>query len=527
MHRDQPVFNGRISRHGSRLSQRHQKKGQDMINGAQCIFNPSGPAEPCRIVVLGATGDLAGRKLFPSLFTLFKAGHLNPESRITGCGRGEMSDDEFRRMTEEKVSPDDSEGEQWRRFRQLISYHRLDFNDDASFAALAAGLIPEEGKPAVNRLFYLALPPSSYERAATAIGRAGLGREDGGWSRIVVEKPFGHDLTSARSLNAALHACFNEEQIFSIDHYLAKETVQNILVFRFANAIFEPLWNRQYIDSVAIMATETLGVGHRAAYYDTAGVIRDMFQNHLLQLLSLIAMDPPARFEADQVQDEKVKVFRALKHISSNHDDLAIGQYGNGEIDDGKVAAYREEPGVAAESTTPTYARITAHIDNWRWRGVPFTMISGKRLEKKITRIIINFRRVPHSLFKDILADTIQRNKLIINIYPDEEICLSFQSKVQGTHLCLNQEVMRFAFATGDDQIDAYGRVLLDCLNGERLLFWRQDGLEETWKYLDQILARDNTSRPPGQTLAIYAAGSLGPNREEKLLRHLLTAGKQ
>ena len=492
-----------------------------MNDTAQCIFNPTAKAKPCQVVILGATGDLAGRKLLPALFTLFHEGHLHRESRVIGCGRGEMDDEEFRLLVEKKVQPGTEEKEEWQAFREKVSYQTLDFDSDASFTGLAERLNQLADGSAVDRLFYLALPPKSYEKAARALGRAGLGRESKkNWSRIVVEKPFGHNLISARCLNSALHAYFSEEQIFRIDHYLAKETVQNILVFRFANAIFEPLWNRQYVDSVAVLATETLGVGHRAAYYDTAGVIRDMFQNHLLQLLSLITMEPPARFEADQVQDEKVKVFRSLKPLTPDGTELVTGQYTAGTMGKERVPAYLDEENIPIDSITPTYARLTAHIDNWRWRGVPFTLISGKRLGRKVTRIIINFRRVPHSLFTDIIAETIQRNKLIINIYPNEEINLSFQSKVQGSHFCLDQEVMRFAFATADGKIDAYGRVLLDCLGGERLLFWRQDGLEETWKYLDPVLS---AAKPP----TIYPAGSLGPGEDDELVSHLLSIGKQ
>ncbi len=484
-----------------------------MNGAARCLFDPTGPAA-CTIVVLGATGDLARRKLFPALAGLFARGRLAEESRIMACGRRMMSDESFRSLlgggNGATATPE---------FLRHISYHRLDFSEAETFSTMAARM-RADGWPA-NRLFYLALPPASYEDAAKCLGNAGLGREDGNWSRIVIEKPFGHDLESARRLNRTLHAHFREEQIFRIDHYLAKETVQNILVFRFANAIFEPLWNRQYIDSVAILATETLGVGSRAAYYDSAGVLRDMFQNHLLQILALTAMEPPARFEAEQVQDEKIKVFRSLKPPGEN--DLATGQYGAGAIDGEDVAAYVDEPGVPPDSATPTFARLTAYIDNWRWRGVPFVMISGKRLRKKITRIVIGFRSVPHSMFRDILADDIPRNRLLINIYPGEGIGLSFQSKAPGGRFCLGEELMRFDFAGQGDGTDAYGRALIDCLNGERLLFWRQDGIEATWKYLEPALACCGRQAPP----VIYPAGTYGPPPEHEYISSLVGEGER
>jgi glucose-6-phosphate 1-dehydrogenase len=453
---------------------------------------------------MGATGDLARRKLFPALAGLFGMGYLAENSRIMACGRREMDDDGFRGILRHGGGPAADE-----RFCGRVAYHRLDFGDPSTFSRLRERM-KEPGRPA-NRLFYLALPPSSYEDAATGLGRAGLAREEDGWSRIVIEKPFGHDLDSARRLNRVLHAHFREEQVFRIDHYLAKETVQNILVFRFANAVFEPLWNRQYIDSVAIMATETLGVGGRAAYYDSAGVLRDMFQNHLLQLLALTAMEPPARFEAGQVQDEKVKVFRSLKPIGPA--DLVTGQYGQGTVEGRKVPAYVDEPGVAPASRTPTFARLTARIDNWRWRGVPFVMVSGKRLGKKVTRMVINFRRVPHSMFRGLLAEDVPRNRLFINIYPDEGIALSFQGKAPGGRFCLGEEMMRFDFAGHDQGLDAYGRALVDCLHGERMLFWRQDGIEAAWRYLAPALERCGRTTP-----AIYPAGTYGPAAEHEFI---------
>ena len=477
-----------------------------MAGAARCLIDTGGPVS-CNIVVMGATGDLARRKLFPALAGLLEKGHLAGACRIVACGRKTMTDGEFRALLGPSAPPE---------LLERTSYHRTDFSDPATFAGLAARL-RQADRPA-NHLFYLALPPAGYGPAADALGRAGLAREEGNWSRIVIEKPFGHDLESAKALNRTLHAHFREEQVFRIDHYLAKETVQNILVFRFANAIFEPLWNRQYIGSVAILATETLGVGGRAAYYDSAGVLRDMFQNHLLQLLALTAMEPPTSFEAEQVQDEKVKVFRALKPIEKK--DLATGQYGAGEINGEPVPAYRDEPGVAPSSATPTFARLTARIDNWRWRGIPFVMISGKRLREKITRIVINFRRVPHSMFRDILADNVPRNRLFINIYPGEGIGLSFQSKAPGPRFCLGEEMMRFDFPSQDGGIDAYGRALIDCLRGERMLFWRQDGIEATWRYLEPALACCGQGGGP----TIYPAGSFGPPPEHEYLSRL--AGK-
>jgi len=350
------------------------------------------------------------------------------------------------------------------------------------------------------------------------IGKVGLSREGkdgGGWSRIVVEKPFGRDLNTAIELNRALQEFFEERQIFRIDHYLAKETVQNILMFRFANAIFEPLWNRRYIDYVNITASETLGVEYRAGYYEQAGVIRDMFQNHMMQVLALTAMEPPTLFEADRVLEEKVKVYRSLRPfpVDALQDHLILGQYHPGTIDGRRVPAYREEPGVSDDSLTPTFAMMKVFVDNWRWQGVPFYLASGKRLAEKLTQITIQFKQVPHSMFRQTLGDTIKANRLVLGIYPEEKITLTFQTKNPGAVVCLRSVTMDFNYQqsyTGP-LLDAYEKVLLDCMMGDQMLFLRQDGVELCWDFLTPIIEECETCGGMADMLHPYEAGGWGP----------------
>ena len=358
------------------------------------------------------------------------------------------------------------------------------------------------------------------------LGDAGLsieGENENGWSRIVVEKPFGNDLDSAIDLDRILHQCFKEHQIFRIDHYLAKETVQNILMFRFANAIFEPLWNRRYIDHISIIAAETLGVEHRAGFYEQAGVLRDMFQNHMMQLLSMTAMDPPSLFEADRVRDEKARVYRALRPfpVEDLKEYLILGQYISGKINGENVPAYREEPGVSPDSLTPTFAMMKLFLDNWRWQGVPFYLISGKRLAEKSTNISIQFKEVPHSMFRQILGEHITANRLTLFIYPDEKITLTFQAKSPGARVSVRSVTMDFLYndhRTGLE-FDAYEKVLLDCMLGDHMLFWRQDGVELCWSFLTPILNKCETCGDRGEMLLPYASGSWGPKASEKFMQ--------
>jgi glucose-6-phosphate 1-dehydrogenase len=330
-----------------------------------------------------------------------------------------------------------------------------------------------------------------------------------------VEKPFGHDLATAVELDRSLHESFLEEQVFRIDHYLAKETVQNVLIFRFANAIFEPVWNRRYMQHVHILAAETLGVEHRAGYYDQAGVLRDMFQNHMMQLLALTAMEPPPRFETDWVMDEKTKVFRALRPfpVESPYENLVLGQYVSGFADGRPVPGYREEPGVRGDSLTPTFASMKLHIDNWRWQGVPFYLTSGKRMGRKVTEIAIQFREVPHSIFRNILGEEVEANRLTLGIYPEEKISLVFQTKNPGAALRLRSVTMDFHYGQNysGPVLDAYEKVLIDCIRGDRMLFWRQDGVELSWSFLSPILERCEECENRRQMLHFYEAGTMGP----------------
>jgi glucose-6-phosphate 1-dehydrogenase len=347
-------------------------------------------------------------------------------------------------------------------------------------------------------------------------------REQKGWSRIVVEKPFGRDLKTARTLDRVLHQHFQEHQIFRIDHYLAKETVQNILMFRFANAIFEPLWNRGYIDYISIMAAENLGVEHRAGYYDHSGVLRDMFQNHMMQLLALCAMEPPSLFEADRVNDEKVKLYRSLRPfpVEKLEDYLVLGQYGRGTIVGKPVPAYHEEPDVKPDSLTPTFAMMKVFIDNWRWQGVPFYLCSGKRLAEKRTEMVIQFKEVPHSMFRHSIGEHIIANRLILGIYPDEKISLTFQTKNPGI-ICLRSVTMDFHYHQGykGPLLDAYEKVLHDVIVGDHMLFWRQDGVELCWSFLTPILEECEACGNRAEMLLPYQAGSWGPDAVKNLYR--------
>jgi glucose-6-phosphate 1-dehydrogenase len=356
------------------------------------------------------------------------------------------------------------------------------------------------------------------------IGKSGMGIEKAngnGWSRLVVEKPFGRDLNTAVELDRSIHKYFRERQVFRIDHYLAKETVQNVLMFRFANAIFEPIWNRRFVDHVEITADETLGVEHRAGYYEQSGVLRDMFQNHMMQLLALTAMEPPSAFEDERVRDERVKVFRALRPFELDQLEarLVLGQYGDGKIDGKKVPAYRDEPGVDPQSLTPTFACMKVFIDNWRWQGVPFYLTSGKRLSQKATQISIQFKQVPHSMFRDVIGPKISANRLILGIYPDEKITLTFQTKLPGARVCLRSVTMDFHYYQGDQQpvLDAYEKVLLDCMLGNHMLFWRQDAVEQCWAFLTPILAECEPCDDRDAMLHVYPAGSAGPEEVTRL----------
>ncbi|MCF8105115.1 MAG: glucose-6-phosphate dehydrogenase, partial [Desulfohalobiaceae bacterium] len=410
--------------------------------------------EPVTMVIFGATGDLTCRKLFPALYSLFQNALLPENFIIVGASRSELDHDAFREKMKQCLTDELREKEfSWPNMAARLFYRQVRFDSLESFVDLAGYLSLLEGQFSLqgNKLFYLAVPPSAYEDIACNLGRAGLAREEANWSRFVVEKPFGRDLDSAKQLDHSLHEHFAEHQIFRIDHYLAKETVQNILMLRFANSIFEPVWDRRYIDYVRITAAEDIGVEHRAGYYDHYGVLRDMFQNHMMQLLALCAMEPPSIFEADRVRDEKTKLYRSLRPfpVETLNDHLVLGQYSSGVVKGEKVASYLDEPEVAPDSLTPTYAAMRIFVDNWRWQGVPFYLVSGKRLAEKRTEIAVQFKQVPFSMFRGVLGGDISANRLILGIQPREEVDLTFQTKVPGPRVCLRSVTMHFNYNQG------------------------------------------------------------------------------
>lgn len=488
------------------------------------------PTAPCAIVVVGACGDLARRKLIRALYRLFCNNGLPTAFFIVGADLPRMTSSQYRDLIRDSLrklgGEEVSEGD-WKAFSARLEYLAIDTDTDSPYTPLADLLsqtVEARGMPA-NRLFYLAVPPTRYADIVEHLGKAGLAQEDGrfqGWSRVVVEKPFGHDLASARALNESIQAHFREDQVYRIDHYLAKETVQNILMFRFANAIFEPVWNRRYVDHVQITAAETLGVEHRAAYYEQAGILRDMFQNHMLQLLAMTAMEPPSLFEADRVRDERIKVFRSLRPFPVNRldDYLVLGQYGAGQGPDGVMAAYRNEPGVSEDSLAPTFAMAKVFVDNWRWQGVPFYLCSGKRMADKVTEITIQFKEIPHLMFGRVLPETVQPNVLSIRIQPNERITMAFQAKSPGAKICLQPVTMEFHYASihAGDLLDAYETVILDCLLGDHTLFVRQEGVELCWAFLSPILEACETCDNRRQALHSYAAGTWGPSTAGDLL---------
>lgn len=470
-------------------------------------------ADPVTLVVFGATGDLAMRKIYPALASLCQNQLLSHDTRILALGRKDLSQEEYVRSLDDRLAgsiPASCMAELGPRVRYL----RLDPDQPGSGRTLKDALEQLELDGPKNRLFYLAVPPSAYIPLATLLGEAGLGQEDGRSVRIVVEKPFGRDLPTARELDTVLHRYFEERQIFRIDHYMAKETVQNVLLLRFANALFEPIWNRQYIDHIRITAAETLGIGHRAGFYDQAGVLRDMFQNHMMMLLALCAMEPPSLFEAELVRDERSKVFSALRplDLSRLDEQLVLGQYGPGVVEGQTVPGFLQEPGIRADSTTPTFAWMNVFLDNWRWQGVPFHICSGKRLEAKHTEITVQFKSVPVSMFRKTHGEIIPPNRLVLGIHPDEVVRLEVQTKGQGSQLCLQQQFMEFSYGAASilGRLDDYAKVLLDCITGDQTLFWRQDAVELCWGFLTPVLDQCDC---PGRSLPLvtYPAGGPGP----------------
>jgi glucose-6-phosphate 1-dehydrogenase len=475
------------------------------------------PSDPCAIVIFGATGDLSFRKILPSLQALSCDKGLPEECIIIGVARSTLSVDEFRQRIRISLEENGADMNNWNSFSQRVFYQSVDFTSMNAFSELAKFIKAKGSEFGTNNniIFHLAVPPTAYETIARGLAHAGLSRKNDNWVRLIVEKPFGHDLVSAHRLNEALMEGFSEHQIYRIDHYLAKETVQNVLMFRFANAIFEPLWNRRYVESVHITASEKLGVEHRAGYYDQAGVLRDMFQNHMMQLLALVAMEPPSLYEADRIRDEKTKVYRSLRPFPTNDLDsyLVLGQYAAGMMDGQSVPSYVKEPGVAPNSLTPTFAAMQIFIDNWRWQGVPFYITSGKRMTKKHTEIEVRFKEVPHSMYRNILGEHITANRLILSIQPREEVRLTFQAKTPGPAMCLRNVTMNFDYSQGSPiRLSAYEKVLLEVLLGDHTLFWRQDSINLCWSFLTPILMECDCP-DQAERLHLYKAGTNGPHR--------------
>lgn len=479
--------------------------------------------QPLALVIFGATGDLTRRKLMPAVYKLFCDGLLPDHFAVVGFAREQMDEDEFRRrmhaaLEEFAQKPSD---EEWARFAPRLAYVGSVFEDPRGFQALREklGELDRDQATAGNRLFYLAVPPGVMEMVAEQLGRAGLvcdPRSDC-FSRIIVEKPFGHDLESAKKLNEDLHRVFDERQIFRIDHYLGKETTQNILVFRFGNVIWEPVWSRNYVDHVEITVAETVGVEQRAGYYEKAGALRDMVQSHLLQVLALVAMEAPASYDADSIRTEKVKVLRSIRPIRGedvNHDAVR-GQYARSE--DGKQPGYREEPGVDPHSRTETFAALRVWIDNWRWADVPFYVRTGKRLTKKISEVVVRFRPAPHPILDNVEGDTPAPNALVLKIQPQEGISLFFEAKVPGMRGELRPVSMDFDYSRAfqRESPEAYQRLLLDAMVGDATLFAREDEVIAAWTLVTPILeewARGGEPEP-------YPAGSWGPACSDRLIR--------
>jgi len=458
------------------------------------------------IVIFGASGDLTSRKLIPALYELHRKKRLPEQTRIVGFSRTKFSDGAWREKLSESTAHfvgKSFDSAIWEEFAPSIHYHPGDIENPESFQSLNRYLGELEGESGATRVYYLSTAPRFYEPAIAQLGAAGMAEETQRERRVVIEKPFGTDLQTARQLNHATHEVFAEHQVYRIDHYLGKETVQNVLVFRFANGIFEPIWNRNYVDHVQITAAEEVTIGHRAGYYDGVGILRDMFQNHLLQLLTLTAMEVPARFEAGAVRDEKVKVLRAIKPLGREDvaTDTLRGQY----------RKYRDEPGVAAESATATFATVKLCVHNWRWQGVPFYLRSGKAMSCRTTQIVIQFRQAPYMMFEGGPRAASQANRLVIQVQPAEGIQLHFHTKVPDVGMKLRMTDLSFQFKEkfASEMPEAYQRLLLDVMQGDASLFARSDEVELAWGIIDPIAAAWKASGLP--SLALYEAGGWGP----------------
>jgi glucose-6-phosphate 1-dehydrogenase len=482
-------------------------------------------ADPVTVVLFGASGDLAKRKVIPAMFDLAQNKALGERYAIVGFARTPMTDDSFRSMAGEAAKtigeggpPDPAK---WDEFAANLFYISGDYNDQNAYSQLAKCLAELEQQKQLggNRLYYLSTPPEIYPSIVEQLGRAGLAHPSNpnSWVRIIIEKPFGRDLATAKELNKIVLNVFEEKQVYRIDHYLGKDTVQNLLVLRFGNGIFEPLWNRNYVDHVQITASETLGVERRGGFYETAGALRDMIQSHVLQLTSLVAVEPPASFDATAVRNEKLKVLQSIRpfNLEMVAQWVVRGQYAPGKVADKMVPGYREEHGVNPNSRTETFVAMRLLIDNWRWAGVPFYLRTGKRLAKRTTEILIQFKRAPHIVFRE---RDVQPNRLILNIQPDEGISVSFGAKKPGTEMNIGNVEMNFSYceAFGGVTRSAYATLLNDCVRGDATLFDRGDSVEAAWWLIEPVL--DVWSAAKTATVPTYPAGSWGPKESDQLV---------
>ena len=475
------------------------------------------PPDPCSLVIFGASGDLTHRKLIPALYSLEYRGLLPENFAVVGVARTESSTEAWREKMREAVTEfgrDPMDKDVWERLASGMHYVTTDFSSEggeSDVMKLLTRLDKERGTKG-NRVYYLAVPPTAIR---TVVDKLGERPRPKGWVRLIVEKPFGHDCASAKAMNEDIVTHFAENEIFRIDHYLGKETVQNVLAFRFANGIFEPIWNRRYIDNVQITVAESIGIEDRASFYESAGAVRDVVQNHLLQLLAITAMEPPADFEADAVRNEKVKVVRAIAPPDPAY--VVRGQYGPGEIDGKKVPGYREEPGVAAESSTDTYVALKVFVDNWRWAGTPFYLRTGKHLSSRSTTIVALFRPAPHPPFLEIAGEGLRPNVLVIHIQPNEGISIRIGAKVPGQGMTIQPVHLNFEYdrAFHVQLPEAYEKLILDAMLGDATLFTRIDEVEAQWSFVDSIVAQWESAKPDFPN---YAAGSKGPKSADALM---------
>ena len=484
-----------------------------LLEGLQLRRRP----EPCTLVIFGASGDLTERKLMPALYSLAFRNMLPEHFAIVGAARSEETDDAFRERMKQSVrefARDEFRQEVWDPLAGGMRYATLDFANDEAEDELARllGEVDEARGTEGNRVFYFAVPPSAI---SMLVGKIAVRRTHRGWTRLIIEKPFGHDLASARALNEQITQHFDEREVFRIDHYLGKETVQNLLALRFANGIFEPIWNRQFIDHIQITVAESLGIEGRAAFYEQAGAIRDIFQNHLLQLVAITAMEPPSDFTADSVRNEKVKVLHSLH--TPGPKSVVRGQYGRGFVEGVEVPAYREEEGVAPDSITETFVAAKLYVDTWRWADVPFYVRMGKRLARRETTIAIQFKRAPHPPFEETSSEGLRPNVLLVHVQPDEGVSLAIGAKVPGFGMTIRTVHMDFlyggTFRTG--MPEAYERLILDTMLGDGTLFTRADEVEEQWLLVDTIVSAWQRDRPGFPN---YAAGTWGPPSADDLL---------